>query len=133
MRRPGRGPGRSTRRAGRSVERSVAISRLHWSPALLTDVVDAIAGSAVETAEAMLTSLAPRAVGTAAIGGALVVVRSAIFAMAVAEEISKAEIPVRALVGPARLQHAVGIGKIDQPVAIVVDAVKTEALIWLAS
>jgi len=41
----------------------------------------------------MLTSLAPRAVGTAAIGGALVVVRSAIFAMAVAEEISKAEIP----------------------------------------
>src|SRR5436309_10652749 len=123
MRRPGRGPGRSTRRAGRSVERSVAISRLHWSPALLTDVVDAIAGSAVETAEAMLTSLAPRAVGTAAIGGALVVVRSAVLAMAVAVGIREAEIPVRALVGPARLQHAIGICIIDKAVTIIVDPV----------
>src|SRR5437762_13155639 len=108
MRRPGRGPGRSTRRAGRSVERSVAISRLHWSPALLTDVVDAVAGSAVETAEAMLTSLAPRAVGTAAIGGALVIVRRPVFAVTVAVIVCEAAVAVWAAVR-ALHQHAIGI------------------------
>src|SRR5437763_15022656 len=124
MRRPGRGPGRSTRRAGRSVERSVAISRLHWSPALLTDVVDAIAGSAVETAEAMLTSLAPRPVGTAAIGGALVIVRRPVFAVTVAVIVCDAAVAVWASVR-ALDQHAIVILVVDKAVTVILDVIAT--------
>jgi hypothetical protein len=89
---------------------------------------DANAGLAVVAVGAGLPVRTSAAISPSAIGIALVVVPRAILAVAVTQEVAGAEVPIPAFVGAALGQHAVRIGEVDQPVAIIVAPVEAPGL-----
>src|SRR5205823_7796622 len=76
------------------------------------------------------TRSAAQAIGTAAIGVALVVIRSAVLAVAVAVVVREAAVPERTTVR-ARQQRAIWILAIDQAVTVVIPAVAAGRLGFL--